>query len=57
MTDNNEANKALIDEATLAEPANTPPEFPPPATASLSEGVIGNCAFSALVDQRARIVW
>ena len=57
MTDNNEANKALIDEATLATPAEAPPEFPPAAPASLSVGVIGNCAFSALVDQRARIVW
>ena len=27
------------------------------ATPSLSMGVIGNCAFSALIDQRARIVW
>ncbi len=31
--------------------------FGPPAEASLSMGVIGNCAFSALVDRRARIVW
>ncbi|MFC6279637.1 MULTISPECIES: glycoside hydrolase family 15 protein [Polaromonas] len=31
--------------------------FGPPAEPSLALGVIGNCAFSALVDQRARIVW
>lgn len=33
------------------------PTFSPPAPASLSLGVIGNCAFSALVDARGRIVW
>ncbi len=31
--------------------------FAPPAVPSLSLGVIGNCAFSALVDARGRIVW
>ena len=31
--------------------------FQPPAAASLAMGVIGNCSFSALVDERARIVW
>ena len=31
--------------------------FGPPAPASLALGVIGNCAFSALIDQRGRIVW
>ncbi|MBA4329767.1 MAG: glucoamylase [Polaromonas sp.] len=31
--------------------------FAAPAPPSLSLGVIGNCAFSALVDARARIVW
>jgi len=31
--------------------------FSPAAPPSLAMGVIGNCAFSALVDQRARIVW
>ena len=31
--------------------------FAPPAPPSLSMGVIGNCAFSALVDERGRIVW
>ncbi len=33
------------------------PKFAPPAPPSLSLGVIGNCAFSALVDARGRIVW
>ncbi|MEP6588768.1 MAG: glycoside hydrolase family 15 protein [Polaromonas sp.] len=33
------------------------PGFAPPAPPSLSLGVIGNCAFSALVDVRGRIVW
>jgi GH15 family glucan-1,4-alpha-glucosidase len=31
--------------------------FAPPAEPSLAMGVIGNCAFSALIDARARIVW
>ncbi|MES2943268.1 MAG: glycoside hydrolase family 15 protein [Pseudomonadota bacterium] len=31
--------------------------FSPPAEPSLAMGVIGNCAFSALVDKRGRIVW
>ncbi|MFZ2387616.1 MAG: glycoside hydrolase family 15 protein, partial [Polaromonas sp.] len=31
--------------------------FAPPAPPSLSLGVIGNCAFSALVDARGRSVW
>jgi GH15 family glucan-1,4-alpha-glucosidase len=31
--------------------------FGPPAEPSLAMGVIGNCAFSALIDARARIVW
>lgn len=35
----------------------TLPKFGPPAATSLSLGVIGNCAFSALVDARGRIVW
>jgi GH15 family glucan-1,4-alpha-glucosidase len=34
-----------------------PPSFGPPAAPSLSLGMIGNCAFSALVDERGRIVW
>src|SRR4051812_8013210 len=31
--------------------------FGSPASPSLALGVIGNCAFSALVDERGRIVW
>ena len=37
--------------------ANAVSSFSPPAPVSLSLGVIGNCAFSALVDSRGRIVW
>ncbi|HEY0200868.1 MAG TPA: glycoside hydrolase family 15 protein [Burkholderiaceae bacterium] len=39
--------------------ATTPPAtgFSPAAPPSLGLGVIGNCAFSALVDAHARIVW
>ena len=37
--------------------ATTAPGFKPPLDASLSMGIIGNCSFSALVDQQARIVW
>lgn len=36
---------------------STRPERAPPVRASLNLGVIGNCAISALVDERARIVW
>ena len=32
-------------------------QFAAPAEPSLSLGVIGNCAFSALIDARGRIVW
>lgn len=31
--------------------------FAPPAPPSLRLGVIGNCAYSALIDERARVVW
>jgi len=31
--------------------------FAPPAPASLSLGVVGNCAFSALIDAHGRVVW
>ncbi len=31
--------------------------FAPPAPPSLRLGVIGNCAYSALIDERARMVW
>lgn len=50
---------------SVSAPASPPPAsavdgastFAAPAPPSLSMGVIGNCAFSALVDARARIVW
>ncbi|MBU0589148.1 MAG: glycoside hydrolase family 15 protein [Gammaproteobacteria bacterium] len=42
----------------MSQPAAGPlPNFAPPAEPSLSMGLIGNCAFSALVDAHARIVW
>ncbi len=31
--------------------------FAPPAAPSLALGVVGNCAFSALIDARGRVVW
>jgi pentatricopeptide repeat protein len=31
--------------------------FAPPAPASLSLGVVGNCTFSALIDPQGRVVW
>lgn len=40
-----------------AAPAAARKEFPGPAAPSLALGVIGNCAFSALIDERGRIVW
>ncbi len=36
---------------------SAPRGFAPPAPASLSLGVVGNCAFSALVDPHGRVVW
>lgn len=36
---------------------NDSARFVPPAEPSLAMGVIGNCAFSALIDIRGRIVW
>ncbi|TNF53812.1 MAG: glycoside hydrolase family 15 protein, partial [Burkholderiales bacterium] len=33
------------------------PRFGPAAQASLSLGVVGNCAFSALIDPRGQVVW
>lgn len=41
--------------APLGPPASS--GFGPPAKPSLDVGVIGNCAFSALVDSRGRVVW
>ncbi|MCL4182566.1 MAG: glycoside hydrolase family 15 protein, partial [Burkholderiaceae bacterium] len=40
--------------AAAKTPADT---FAAPAEPSLALGVVGNCAFSALIDRRARIVW
>ena len=39
--------------------SQTPPPrgFAPPAPASLSLGVVGNCAISALIDPHGRVVW
>ena len=34
-----------------------PHNFAPPTPPSLALGVIGNCAFTALIDQRGRLVW
>ncbi|RJP63514.1 MAG: glycoside hydrolase family 15 protein [Comamonadaceae bacterium] len=36
---------------------NLPHGFAPPAPPSLSLGVVGNCAFSALIDPHGRVVW
>ena len=38
-------------------PAAARPDFCAPAEPSLDLGVIGNCAFTALIDQRGRLVW
>ena len=38
-------------------PSVTAAHFAPPAPASLAMGVIGNCAFSALIDLHGRLVW
>ena len=46
---------APVDEGTATAPKAR--EFPRPADCSLNLGVIGNCAFSALIDGRARVVW
>jgi GH15 family glucan-1,4-alpha-glucosidase len=42
---------------TTTAPTSSPSGFAPPAEASLSLGVIGNCAISALIDPQGRIVW
>jgi pentatricopeptide repeat protein len=36
---------------------SSPSGFAPPAPPSLSLGVVGNCAFSALIDPHGRVVW
>ncbi|MGE0349555.1 glycoside hydrolase family 15 protein [Hydrogenophaga sp.] len=36
---------------------NPTPGFAPPAPPSLSLGVVGNCAISALIDPHGRVVW
>lgn len=41
----------------MSAPVASSRPFAAPAAPSLSMGVIGNCAFSALVDARGRIVW
>ncbi|MES2978588.1 MAG: glycoside hydrolase family 15 protein [Pseudomonadota bacterium] len=38
-------------------PAIPASNFAPPAPSSLALGVIGNCAFTALIDARGRLVW
>jgi GH15 family glucan-1,4-alpha-glucosidase len=38
-------------------PTVSPTGFAPPVQASLSLGVVGNCAFSALIDPQGRVVW
>ena len=40
---------------TTEHPAHT--GFAAPAAPSLSLGVVGNCAFSALIDPHGRVVW
>ncbi|MCU0763334.1 MAG: glycoside hydrolase family 15 protein, partial [Hydrogenophaga sp.] len=42
----------------MTEPHSPPPAgFAPPAAPTLSLGVVGNCAFSALIDPQGRVVW
>jgi GH15 family glucan-1,4-alpha-glucosidase len=38
-------------------PSSEQTGFAPPLPASLSLGVVGNCAFSALIDPQGRVVW
>ena len=38
-------------------PGGAPVGSKPPAQASLNCGVVGNCAFSALIDQAGQVVW
>ena len=47
--------RAPVDTQAAAAPA--PRGFAPPAEPSLNVGVVGNCAYSALIDARGRAVW
>lgn len=49
------ADHAPIDPRVAA--SGAPRGFGPPAEPSLNVGVIGNCAYSALIDARGRAVW
>ena len=49
------AQSANCERMTNAQPALG--NFAPQAAPSLALGVIGNCAFSALTDERGRMVW
>jgi len=55
MTDHERADRQEQGPGTA--PAAREANFAAHAEPSLSLGVIGNCAFSALIDQRGRIVW
>ena len=48
-------DKAPVDAKAAAAPGTR--GFAPPAEPSLNVGVIGNCAYSALIDARGRAVW
>ncbi|MEZ2295681.1 glycoside hydrolase family 15 protein [Variovorax sp. RCC_210] len=48
-------DRAPVDAHAAATPG--PRGFGPPAEPSLNVGVIGNCAYSALIDSRGRAVW
>ncbi len=50
------APKDHADAARIAQARGTR-GFAPPAEPSLNVGVIGNCAYSALIDARGRAVW
>jgi len=49
-------DKAPPDRTVVTAPAART-GFVPPASPSLDVGMIGNCAYSALIDARARVVW
>jgi GH15 family glucan-1,4-alpha-glucosidase len=48
-------DRAPVDVQAAAAPG--PRGFAPPAEPSLNVGVVGNCAYSALIDARGRAVW